>query len=116
MPDSSIVPEKPANKDGVPLSAESVEGRGLTKENVKPSPLDRTPRRVSRLRGRHDVRATVLISVRLWSSSSKVRAVCGSSARTDPCGGPPATVVPTAMCAGVSRGRVANERVAREKT
>jgi hypothetical protein len=31
--DSSIVPKKPANKDGVPPSAESVEGRELTKGN-----------------------------------------------------------------------------------
>ena len=43
--DSSIVPEKPANKDGVPPSAESVEGRGLTKENTEQSLLDRTQRR-----------------------------------------------------------------------
>ena len=43
--DSSIVPEKPANKDGVPLSAESVEGRGLTKENTEQSLLDRTQSR-----------------------------------------------------------------------
>jgi len=32
--DSSIVPEKQANNDSVLLSAESVEGRGLTKENA----------------------------------------------------------------------------------
>ncbi len=32
--DSSIVPKKQANNDSGPLSAESVEGRGLTKENV----------------------------------------------------------------------------------
>ncbi len=45
--DSSIVPEKPANKGGVPLPAESVEGRGLTKENTEQSLLDRTQRRNS---------------------------------------------------------------------
>jgi group II intron reverse transcriptase/maturase len=33
--DSSIVPKKQANNDSVPLSAESVEGRGLTKENAR---------------------------------------------------------------------------------
>ena len=33
--DSSIVPEKPANKGGVLLPAESAEGRELTKENTK---------------------------------------------------------------------------------
>jgi hypothetical protein len=33
--DSSIVPEKQANKGGVPSPAESVEGRGLTEENTE---------------------------------------------------------------------------------
>ena len=33
--DSSIVPKKQANNDSLPLSAELVEGRGLTKENAK---------------------------------------------------------------------------------
>ena len=33
--DSSIVPKKQANKDGGSQSAEPVEGRGLTKENVE---------------------------------------------------------------------------------
>src|SRR5580704_8128715 len=32
--DSFIVPEKPANNDGVPPFAESVGGRGLAKENA----------------------------------------------------------------------------------
>lgn len=45
--DSSIVPEKPANNDGVPPSAESAEGRGLTEENTGPSPLLRTPGRAT---------------------------------------------------------------------
>jgi hypothetical protein len=39
---SSIVPKKPANKGRVPGPAESVEGRGLTKENTEQSLLDRT--------------------------------------------------------------------------
>jgi hypothetical protein len=95
--DSSIVPKKRANKDSGPLSAESVEGRGLTKENVEQLLLDRTQCRASRLRGLPGVREAALIKVWLWSSSSKVRAVCGSSARTDLCGGPPATAVPTAI-------------------
>lgn len=43
--DSSIVPAKPANKDSVPLPAESAEGRGLTEENIDQSLLDRTPSR-----------------------------------------------------------------------
>jgi hypothetical protein len=42
---SSIVPGKPANKGGVPMPAESVEGRGLTKENTERSLLDRTQSR-----------------------------------------------------------------------
>jgi hypothetical protein len=54
---SSIVPQKPANNDSDPLSAESVEGRGLTKENVEQWLLDRTQRRVSRSRGLLGVRA-----------------------------------------------------------
>ncbi len=49
--DSSIVPKKQANNDSVPLSAESVEGRGLTKENAEQLLPDRTQSRVSGLRG-----------------------------------------------------------------
>ena len=61
---SSIVPEKPANKGGVPLPAELAEGRELTKENTGQSLLDRTQRRnsdgtpfVPRSRGLLGVRA-----------------------------------------------------------
>lgn len=45
--DSFIVPEKPANKGGVLLPAESVEGRELTKENTEQSLLDGTQSRNS---------------------------------------------------------------------
>ena len=45
--DSSIVPEKPANKGSVPLSAELAEGRELTWENTGQSLLDRTQSRNS---------------------------------------------------------------------
>ena len=45
--DSSIVPKKPANNGSVPLPAESMEGRELTKENTGQSLLDRTHRRSS---------------------------------------------------------------------
>ena len=45
--DRSIVPEKPANKGGVPLPAELAEGRDLTKEITGQSLLDRTLRRNS---------------------------------------------------------------------
>jgi len=60
---SSIVPEKPTNKGRVPGPAESVEGRGLTKENTEQSLLDRTQSRkpdgkpsVARPRGLQGVR------------------------------------------------------------
>ena len=42
---SSIVPKKPANKGRVPKPAELAEGRGLTKENIEQSLLDRTQSR-----------------------------------------------------------------------
>jgi len=45
--DSSIVPGKPANNGGVPLPAESAEGRGLAKENTGQLLLDRTQSRNS---------------------------------------------------------------------
>ena len=96
--DSFIVPEKPANKGGVLLPAESVEGRELTKENTEQSLLDRTQSRNSN--GQPFVpRSRGLLGIReiLETSSSKVRAVCGSSARTDLCGGRPAMAVPTAI-------------------
>ena len=43
--DSPIVPKKSANNGGAPPPAESMEGRGLTEENIEPSLLDRTQRR-----------------------------------------------------------------------
>jgi RNA-directed DNA polymerase len=60
--DSSIVPEKQANKGsgprklGTPLPAESAEGRGLTEENADQSLLDRTQRRAPGSRGLLGVR------------------------------------------------------------
>lgn len=39
------MPEKPANKIGLPTVAELVEERGLTKENIGQSLLDRTQNR-----------------------------------------------------------------------
>ena len=69
--DSFLVPQKPANKDGVPLSAESVEGRGLTKENAEQSLLDRTPcrafqvaRTAERARSRTDQSAVLVVIIR----------------------------------------------------
>jgi RNA-directed DNA polymerase len=43
--DSSIVPGKPANNGSPTVPAESAEGRGLTKENIEQSLLDRTQNR-----------------------------------------------------------------------
>jgi RNA-directed DNA polymerase len=43
--DSPIVPVKSANKGSMPFSAESMEERGLTKENIEPLLLDRTQSR-----------------------------------------------------------------------
>jgi hypothetical protein len=54
--DRSIVPQKPANTDSGQLSAESVEGRGLTKEHVEQWLLDRTERLAFRSRGLLGVR------------------------------------------------------------
>ena len=99
--DSPIVPMKPANKSGVPPQAESAEGRGLTKENTSQSLLDRTQRRntdgrpfVPRSRGLWRVRQTQRA---FCMSTSAVGAVCGSSARTDLCGGWPERAIPTAI-------------------
>ena len=72
-------------------------GKGLTKEHVEPWLLDRTERRVSRSRGLLGVRAAARPRRAGWSSPSKVRAVCGSAARTDLCGGRSAMTVPTAI-------------------
>ena len=58
--DSSIVPQKQANKDSGSLSAESVEGRELTKENVEQLLLDRPQRRASGSRGLLGVRESAL--------------------------------------------------------
>lgn len=103
---SSIVPEKPANKGGVALPAELAEGRELTKENTGQSLLDRTQRRnsdgtpfVARSRGLLGVRVAARKRA-VCTSTSTVRTVCGSSARTDLCGGRSAMTVPTGKCAG----------------
>ncbi len=85
--DSSIVPEKRANKDSGTADCGVVEGRGLTKENVKQLLLDRTQSRDSSRTDDWAYETTARLRHVGWSSSSKVRAVCGSSARTDLCEG-----------------------------
>ena len=93
--DGPIVPEKRANNAGPKAAAESVEGRGLTKGNAEQTLLvpDAVPER----------RGMGLLGIREAAEKSafdrqlpKVGAVCGSSARTDPCGGRRETGVPTA--------------------
>ena len=54
--DSSIVPQKRANNDSVPLLTESVEGRELTEENAEQSLLDQTQCWKPRSRGLLGVR------------------------------------------------------------
>ena len=119
--DSLIVPERQANKAGPQTAAGSVEERRLTKENASQPRLVRTQSRVIKSRGLFGVRATTqrergdLIPMRRDSSISKVGApqrkwvqaprtepvrvfaVCGSSARTDLCGGRSVVAVPTAI-------------------
>ncbi len=78
-------------------------GRGLTKENVEQLLLDRTQRRASRSRGLLGVRTATRLRRARWSSTSRVRAVCGSAAHTDLCGGRSAMTVPTAIyCSGAT--------------
>jgi hypothetical protein len=54
--DGSIVPEKQANKGGLPTPAESVEGRELTEENAQELLPDRTQSRAPGSRGLLGVR------------------------------------------------------------
>jgi hypothetical protein len=56
--DSLVVPEKRANNAGQKTAAESVEERGLTKENDKQLLMVRTPSRVTILHGLFGVRVT----------------------------------------------------------
>ena len=71
--DRSTVPQKPANNDSGPLPAESVEGRGLTKEHVEQWLLDRTERRVSRSRGLLGLRAAAGLRRAGWSAMTGPR-------------------------------------------
>ena len=70
--DSPIVPQKPANKDSLPLSAESVEGRGLTKENIEQSLLDRTRSRNADEKSL-EARSRGLLGVRAAAQKDKTR-------------------------------------------
>ena len=93
--DGCIVPKKPPNKDGLSPSAEAVEGRRPTKGNTLSSAAPRTQCRIGATIGLQCVRESGPRCPFL-RQTPKVRAVCGSSARTDPCGGPPVRAVPIA--------------------
>ena len=83
--DGCVVPKKSPNKDGLCPSAEAVEGRRPTEGNTLPSAAPRTQRRISASIGLHRVREAAT----LLRQTPEVRAVCGSSARTDLRGGRP---------------------------
>ena len=92
-----------------------MEERRLTKEDVKQSLMVRTPSRVAKLHGLSGVRTTKHQSrgdstkAGRCSTSSKVRAVCGSSARTDLCAGWLVRDIPTAIPWGVCLNRKMTE-------
>ena len=83
----------------VPRPAESVEGRGLAKENTRQLLLDRTQRRNADGFPFVPGRAGCLVYGRQNGGHrrSEVRAVCGKAARTDLRGGWPERAIPTAI-------------------
>ena len=103
--DSSIVPEKPPNK-ATQVAAEVVEGRELAKGNLFGRNMLRTQSRINMSSAHKRVRQARTIDGSEWfchshlSSATALRpkagAGCGSTARPDLCGGPPARAVPTA--------------------
>ena len=86
------MPIRLPNQQAFHASAEVVEGRARTKENVAELYTTRHRARKSVSQGLRGVREVKHASVPL----SKVGAVCGSAARTDLCGGRSAMAVPTA--------------------
>ena len=104
--DRPVVPVSSPNKAaGAPVAAEAREGRGLAKENpgkdtgrLDPEPnrvgVEPDPKACSRTCCGYGRRISAA-----GASSSEARARCGSSARRDPCGGPPERAVPTATSA-----------------
>ena len=87
--DIPVVHEKSSNKpDNV--GAERMEERGMPKENKKQQNMLRTQRRESvhsKLQLIHQRAKAENIRISDLVSLSEGRAVCGNSARTDPCGG-----------------------------
>ena len=91
--DDLVVPRKRANKAGTP-AAEPVEESGSTKGNRFQITSSRTQRRTIGRVCLNLVRQVVRLP--RTTVIPKVGAVCGSSARTDLCGGPSERTVPTA--------------------
>jgi hypothetical protein len=85
--DGNIVPRKSANK-GMRVPAELMEGRAPAKRNSEQDAANR-------IQGR-EIRVDRNATSASRDAILKVGAVCSSSARTDLCGGHPATGVPTA--------------------
>ena len=88
--DTPIVPRKPPN-NGQP--EEAMEGRGVAKGNAGETLAVRTQSRAPASSGLEGIRADAPLSSR---HSPAARALCGSSARRDLCGGRGVTPVPTA--------------------
>ena len=106
--DSAIVAVKPANKAGQP-AAEWVEPRAGTKGNTGQPHTRRTQRRgsvsqgldrvrnVARQRKKENKNPSSLAATAFCRQIPEVGAVCPNWARTDLCGGCPATGIPTAI-------------------
>ncbi len=90
--DCAVVPVKQPNKEGQP-SAEAVEGRAQTKENIVQSRMHPTQSGNCMSQGMGGVRQAVLPP--LIHGKSRMR----KRARTDLCGGRSVMVVPTATVA-----------------
>src|SRR5271157_457086 len=88
---SDPTPMNRPNKESQ-LSAEGGEGSPRIKENASPTHTSPTQS------GEHVTQGLAGVRQAALTLASKIRAVCGKSARTDLCGGHRATDVPTATC------------------
>src|SRR5271165_1567713 len=89
--DRGVLPMNRPNKESQ-LSAEGGEGSPRIKENASPTHTSPTQS------GEHVTQGLAGVRQAALTLASKIRAVCGKSARTDLCGGHRATDVPTATC------------------
>ena len=87
--DRGVLPMNRPNKESQ-LSAEGGEGSPRIKENASPTHTSPTQS------GEHVTQGLAGVRQAALTLASKIRAVCGKSARTDLCGGHRATDVPTA--------------------